>query len=285
MEEKVETPRSRIVPSPFPGMDPYLENPDWFPNLHDALITFIVGALMRCLPEPYYARSRQRVWLEYAHRQIEPDADVLHSGLGTSRLHGGQGGLAIADEVDVAEPVVVSVESIEQDPVQEPFVEIHRRDGSDDRLVASIEVVSPANKTPGNPGRQQYLAKQAEVLAGQAHLVEIDLLRGGTHVTAVPRGPAVEKAGTFEYHVCVHRFHQPNDYFVYPVRLEERLPGIAIPLLPGDPDVPLSLQAVFDRAYDEGPYHRTVRYGEAPIIPPLPSEQFEWVRRLTVARR
>ncbi len=39
--------------SPFPGMDPYLESLDWFPNLHDGLITFLVGALMRRLPEPY----------------------------------------------------------------------------------------------------------------------------------------------------------------------------------------------------------------------------------------
>ncbi len=213
--------------SPFPGMDPYLESPDWFPNLHDGLITFLVGALMRRLPEPYYARSRQM---------------------------------------------------IEHDPHEEPFVEIHRRDGSDDRLVASIEVVSPANKTVGNPGREKYLAKQAEVLAGQAHLIEIDLLRGGTHATAVPRDLAALKAGPFDYHVCVHRFDRPNDFFVYPIRLEQRLPGVSIPLLPGDPDVALSIQFVFDRAYEEGPYFRVVRYGEAPIIPPLRAEQLEWVK-------
>ena len=38
--------------SPFPGMDPYLESPDWFPNLHDGLITFLVGALNRGCPSP-----------------------------------------------------------------------------------------------------------------------------------------------------------------------------------------------------------------------------------------
>src|SRR5207237_8192151 len=143
----------------------------------------------------------------------------------------------------------------------------------DDRLVASIEVVTPANKTPGNPGREKYLAKQREVLGGQAHLIEIDLLRGGTHATAVPRDLALEKAGPFDYHVCVHRFDRPNAFFVYPIRMEQSLPGIASPLLPGDPDVPLALQTVLDRAYDEGPYSRVVRYGEAPIIPPLRAEQ------------
>ncbi len=76
------------MPSPFPGMDPYLEGPDWFPGLHDAMITFLVGTLMRRLPAPYYAKSTQRVWLEYTHKSIEPDADVLHSGRGSSRWRG-----------------------------------------------------------------------------------------------------------------------------------------------------------------------------------------------------
>jgi hypothetical protein len=67
-------------------------------------------------------------------------------------------------------------------------------------------------------------------------------------------------------------------YFVYPIRLEQRLPVIAVPLLPGDPDVRLSLQDVFDRAYDEGPYSRAIFYGEDPILPPLKTEQLEWVK-------
>jgi hypothetical protein len=259
-------------------MDPYLESPDWFPGLHDALITFLVGALMRRLPEPYYAKSTQRVWLEYTHKQIEPDADVLRSGLGSSHWRGVRGGVATAERIDLAEPVVVSVEMIDHDPYEEPFVEIRRRDGSDDRLVAAIEVLSPANKTSGNPGRESYLAKQREILAGETHLIEIDLLRGGTHTTAVPRELVVAKAGPFDYHVCTHRFDRPRDFFVYPIRLEQGLPGIAIPLLPGDPDIPLSLQSVFDRAYDEGPYHRVVRYGEAPIIPALRPERLAWVK-------
>jgi hypothetical protein len=258
-------------------MDPYLESPDWFPCLHDGLITFIVGALMRSLPEPYYARSRQRIWLDRAQRLIEPDADLFHSPRRAHRWQGGNGGIAIADEVELADPVVVPFESIDIDPFEEPFVEVRRRHGSEDRLVASIEIVSPANKTPGNPGRDSYRAKQQDILLGQVHLIEIDLLRGGTHVTAIARDLAVEKAGPFDYHACVYRFDRPGNFFFYPIRLEQKLPGIAIPLLPGDPDVPLSLQSAFDRAYDEGPYRRTVHYGEDPIIPPLEPKQLEWV--------
>jgi len=261
-------------------MDPYLESPDWFPALHDGLIVFMIGQLMRWLPEPYYARPRQRVWLEYTQRPIEPDADVLHSGSKTSRRERGNGGVAVAEDVELAEPVTVSVETIEHDPYEEPFVEIHRRQGGEDRLVSVIEVLSPANKTRGNTGREKYLEKQREVLTSQVHLIEIDLLRAGTHATAVSRELAIKKAGHFDYHICVHRFDRPRDFFVYPIQLEQRLPGIAMPLLPGDPDVPLSLQSVFDRAYDEGPYYRVVRYGETPIIPPLRAKQLKWVKAL-----
>src|SRR5690242_15063405 len=64
---------SRPMPSPFPGMDPYLESRDWFPCLHDSLITFIMESLQARLPETYYAQSSQRIWLEYSRRYVEPD--------------------------------------------------------------------------------------------------------------------------------------------------------------------------------------------------------------------
>jgi hypothetical protein len=265
-------------------MDPYLENPDWFPCLHDGLIFGALESLQARLPGPYYAQSTQRVWLEVSHRSVEPDVDVIHSGRRPSRWGENEGGVAIAEEIDVADPVVVSVEAIEHDPFEEPFIEVRRKEGSQVRLVASIEVLSPANKTIGNPGREKYLAKQQELLAGQVHLIEIDLLRGGTHATAVPRDIALAKTGPFDYHVCVHRSDRPNDFFIYPIGLEQGLPGIAIPLLAGDPDVALSLQAVFDRAYNAGPYRRAINYGEDRIVPPLRPEQLEWVKGRLPAR-
>ena len=257
------------MPSPFPGMDPYLESPDWFPCLHDGLIFGILESLQSRLPESYYAQSTQRVWLEVSHRSVEPDVNVIAAGRRSSPWETENGGVAVADHVELAEPVVVSVESVENDPYEESFIEIRRRQGSAIRLVASIEVLSPANKTLASPGREKYLNKQRETLAGQVHLVEVDLLRGGAHTTAVPRDIAIEKAGVFDYHVCVHRFDRPGNFLVDPIRLEDCLPGIAIPLLPGDPEVALSLQDVFDRAYNAGPYRRALSYQEEAIVPPL----------------
>ena len=83
--------------------------------------------------------------------------------------------------------------------------------------------------------------------------------------------------GPFDYHVSVRRFDRPTAFLVYPLSMRLRLPLLAIPLLPGDPDVTVDLQAVFDRAYDAGPYRREVDYGEDPVIPPFRPDQAKWV--------
>jgi hypothetical protein len=270
------------MPSPFPGMDPYLESPDWFPNLHHDLIFCIKQTLQIRLPGSYYAQSNQRVWLEYSRRYAEPDLEIVRSGKRPRKRS--RGGAAVA-EYQPAEPLVVTLETIEHGPFQESFIEIRRRKGKEVRLVTSLEVLSPSNKTAGNPAHEQYVAKQHEILGSEVHLVEIDLLRGGTHTSAVAREVAEAKGGSFDYHVSVHRFDRPTDYFVYPIQLEQRLPAITIPLLPGDPDVTLDLQTVFDQAYDAGPYNREVDYDEDTVVPPLRSDQLKWAAARRRTRR
>lgn len=261
------------MPSPFPGMDPYLESPDWFPDLHGTLITFIKGTLQQSLPESYYAQSSQRVWLEYSRRYVEPDVEVAHRTPKPRKRSRSGTSVAVFRE---AGPLVISVETIEHGPFKESFLEVRRRRGKQIQIVTSIEVVSPSNKKVANPGREKFLQKQRETLGSQTHLVEIDLLRGGKHTVAVPRNLVEAQAGSFDYLVSIHRFDRPKDFSVYPIVLSEPLPEIAIPLLPGDPDISLNLQAVFDRSYDLGPYRREIEYGRDPIIPRLNAEQTEW---------
>ena len=269
------------MPSPFPGMDPYLESPDWFPDLHDGMIiqyqrgTSSPSAQVVLCPVPPARLARSGT-----SGPVEPDVDVLRSGGAKPRRRrrdADAGGVAVAEPV-TSGPVVVSVGRIMGDPEHEPFLEIHRRQGPDDVVVAIVEILSPSNKTPGDHGRNVYVAKQQETLLSQVHLIEIDLLRAGTHATAVPLDLALAEAGSFDYHVCVHRSDHFTDFFVYPIKLESKLPVIAVPLLPGDPDVPLDLQAVFDRAYDAGPYDSAVRYDMATVEPPLRPDQEQWVK-------
>ena len=263
------------MPSPFPGMDPFLEHPAVFADLHDRLVVNLSDALQARLPEPYFAGIGSRIWVEASHRFIEPDVKVHRRNEEVDAGEEPAGGVAVATGVRT-KPVVVTVPHDER---RETFVQIfHGSDGA--RLVTAIEVLSLANKTAGEHGRELYQRKQRDVLDSKTHLVEMDLLRGGEHTTAVPLKLARSEAGPFDYHVCIHRFDNLEDYFVYPVLLAERLPEIAIPLLPGDPDIALDLQAVFHRCYDTGPYRRAVRYRLSAVVPLLNAEQERWAARL-----
>jgi hypothetical protein len=269
------------MPSPFPGMDPFLEHPDIFPDVHDSLTTYLREFLQTRLPEPYFAAIGRRIWVEVSRPYIGRDVHVLRPRQ-ESPARRGTGPAVAVTVLEAAQPVLVRVLHDER---REPFVEIFTRGEEGKRLVTSIEVLSLANKTPGEHGRELYLRKQSEILDSRVHLVEIDLLRGGQHATAVPRDLALEVAGPFDYHVSVHPFDSLEDYYVYPIWLGARLPVVAIPLLPGDPAVPIDLQAVFDRCYDAGPYRREIRYHADAIVPPLRPDQDEWARTLLDAAR
>jgi hypothetical protein len=271
------------MPSPFPGMDPYLERLRWFRGLHNNLITIIQEALQPLLPAPYFALTGELIWMEGSERRVEPDVDVLRPSPVRPRevMEGGEeGGVAPLVSETEAEPVVVMVPQSPEQERTEPYLEIYARRDGEDRLVTSIKILSASNKTLGSEGRQKYLEKQQEILSGQVNLVEIDLLRGGAHTSAVPHWLARDKAGPFDYHVSVRRFDRPGEFLVYPIPLPRQLPLIRIPLLPGDPAIPIRLQAVFQHAYDAGPYRRAVRYSQDPIDPALTPAQAAWAAQL-----
>ena len=264
------------MPSPFPGMDPFLEHPSLFPDLHDRLITYLSEELNRSLPQPYYAGIAARVWVEQSGRSIEPDVRVQRPRESNGSAGGGrgasEGGVALAEAVG-AKPVLVYAPLVER---REPFVEIY--DGSGEgRLVTAVEVLSPSNKAPGDHGQGLYQRKQDELLHGSVHLIEIDLLRGGEHTVAAPRNLAVARVGHFDYLICTHLSNSFGEFLIYPVRLEDRLPRIAVPLLPGAGAVAVELQPLLDRCYDAGRYAQRVRYNSAPV-PPLTAEQDGWAR-------
>ena len=259
------------MPSLFPGIDPYLESLDWFPDLHDSLITFVKGTLQQRLPEFYYAQSSQRVWLEYSQRYVEPDLEVVRSGQEARRR--GSGGIAVAEPLP-AEPLVVSVETIEHGPFEASFVEIRRRKGKDVRLVASIEILSLSNKSPGNPGREKYLSKQRKIVRASPTWSKSTCF-AAAFTRRLSRKVAVAKAGPFDYHVSIHRFERPKDFFVYPITSRIDCPSFRFRSFRGILTPPWTSQP-FLTGLRFGPYLKEVAYGEDPIIPPLTAEQAEW---------
>jgi hypothetical protein len=264
------------MPSPFLGMDPYLENPEFFPGLHDRLINELSADLQKSLPPAYYAEIRSRVWVDYVERPFEPDVNVVRN---LRRIEPPENGVEIVVGVGADPVVVVAPEFAADDEDRELYAEIYTIQG-ERRLVTAIEVLSPSNKARGTDGRHLYIRKQREIIDSKTHLVEIDLLRGGAFTTAVPRKRAVEEAGWFDYHVCIHRYDELGKFFIYPIPLRQRLPQIAIPLSPGDAPVNLDLQAVFDRCYDAGPYARLSPYVGRIPEPPLRPEDAVWATQL-----
>lgn len=261
------------MPSPFPGMDPYLEAPSVYPGLHDQLITHLAEFLQSRLPEPYYAKGNQRVWLEYAEGTRIPDVSVLRTGRPASYQTQAEGGIAVAEM-----PVKITAPYLPWDEFRETFLEIYSKVDDQPLLVTAIELLSPINKSPSQQSRAAYREKQGELLRSKVHLVEIDLLRAGTPTTAVPHKELVQRCGQVDYHVCVHYFDQPADFFIYPIQLPDKLPKVSVPLLPGDPPVEVDFQAIFDRCYDRGPYRREVNYAKDPPPPALSPERLAWVK-------
>jgi hypothetical protein len=257
-------------------MDPFLEHPLFFPDLHGAMHSYIRESLQAVLPAPYFAVINERLWVESSARPIEPDSVVIHrQGNGS-----GQGGSATA----VATRTQPLVFEVVDDERREMFVEVRTRLPDDnERIVTAIEVLSPTNKTPGEKGRNLYVEKQKEVLDSDIHLVEIDLLRGGMHTTPMSLEQLQHKVGQFDYHVSVHRFDERGRFYIYAWKLDSPLPEIAVPLLPGDGGVPLDLQAVFTRCYDTGPYRRRVRYDVARLDPSLDEKRATWAKQLVAA--
>jgi hypothetical protein len=213
----------------FPGMDPYLEHPQLWPGVHNALVVYLRDQLQPRLRPRYVAAIEEPVFVE--------------------------------EELEVREWYI-------------EILDLH----SGKRVVTVIEVVSPANKFSGT-GRRSYETKQQEVFQSTTHLVEIDLLRAGQHVVAVPEW-RIRGGQPYDYLVCVNRAQGLRDWYdLYPRRLRERLPRVGIPLAGDDSDVPLDIQAGIAQVYEAGSYRDRIDYS-SPCHPPLSADDQAWTSEL-----
>jgi hypothetical protein len=282
-DNRAEQFEDKSMPSPFPGMDPYLEAPGIWPDVHERLAHEISTHLNQELPAPYYAKLEVRLETgiidegEGRHR-IVPDVAVVR----TPRA-GQPGGLQTRD-VPRREPSPHHELFVFHEPIRHQFVEI--RDGTrNHKLITLIEIVSPSNKRPGED-RQAYQRKQAEVLASDASLVELDLLRGGERLPPAPKAKeyVAEMRPPPDYLVTVSpawlRGGEGLGHHLYPVGLRDPLPCIPVPLREGDKEVLLDLQYLFNRVYDGGPYRRGAVDYARPPQPTLTTRATTWARRL-----
>lgn len=260
--------------SPFPGFDPYVQ-PFWR-DVHSRLIAYTAEAFSGRMPGDLRARIEERLVVEKPfeippwQRDVVPDLFVVERRKGASWRGASteeEGGLALAEPLEF--------KTLAQ-PTRETFIEIIEP-GTGGRVVTVIEFLSPTNKTPGE-GMEMYLAKQREYRRAGVSLVEIDLIRGGRHVIALPKSAVPEKMTTWP-RICVVEGWRKTSMKLYPISPRERMPVFAVPLREDDPPVALDLQAVFARCFEVGEYGLDIDYRQDPK-PPLSSEDAAWADAL-----
>ncbi len=160
------------MPSPFSGIDPYIECQDFWPDFHVDFIGTLRRAINEQLPEPYVARIDERMNL------VELPQEEVRQGPGQATAATSQGTLTL-------EPVTIPLKFLEE--YREVFIEILHRPNH--KVVAVVEVLSPANKA-GNT-RRDYLAKRNGLMNREVHLIELDFLDGAVASRWSDRCPQV----------------------------------------------------------------------------------------------
>ncbi len=255
------------MPSPFPGMDPYIESWIW-EDFHARLIPAIYDKLNPALPKRYIASTELYI------TQVDPSNDDEQFPLTGPDLH-------IAErETAFSGAAVATAEA----PINTTIALISRKrryikivDQEERRVVTVIEVLSPSNKTGGDNG-EAYRLKRQEFLGGEVSLVEIDLLRSGQRPPLGEPVPAIT-----DYYILVHRSWRRTRLAIWPFSVREAIPPVHVPLDPDVQDVVLDLRSCIDHVYDFGRYGEQFDYSRPPR-PPLREPDATWARDLLASR-
>ena len=255
------------MPSPFPGMDPYLEEPSLWPDVHTTLLVEMRTALNAILPERYGTFIDRYVWLHEPDAEArtllgKPDTFIAERG-----LTGGQMGVA------TLAPAVVILPAVRRQG-QRYLRIIDRRNR---RVVTVLELLSPSNKETGSD-RENYLTKRNEYLAAGTNLVEIDLLRGGQRLPLGEPNPAPA-----DYYVLVSRASEFPRAGIWPFSVRDPFPPVLVPLNPEDQPVTLDVKACLDLVYDKARYDLELDYS-VPPVPPLREPDAAWASQLLASR-
>jgi hypothetical protein len=256
------------MPSPFPGMNPWLEQEGLWQDFHTKFLTAINERLVQQVRPRYVVILEQHLFI---HELPAEDESIRRAGRADLSLvrplseagGGGAIGGAVLEAPAEVQLVVPEVERV-------PYLEI--RDRRSREIVCVVEMLSPSNKR--GEDRRQYLAKREDLLHSAAHLVEIDFLRGGRAMPLTHRPDCA-------YSVLVSRVEARPLAGFWPIPLRQRLPVIPIPLRKPDGDATIDLQETLDRVYDAYGYEDFLYEGSPD--PPLSAEDEPWSRPFRTA--
>jgi hypothetical protein len=256
------------MPSPFPGVDPFIEDQGLWQDFHHTFINYWREAIAAVLPDDYVVRIDERFeiveTLQPVARHRLPDIAIVQTedeAASPKPWSSPPSGLRVVEPVRIPQLV--------EDAQRESYLEILRL--PDRKLVTILELLSPTNKT--GRGRLSYLTKRNEILLNGIHLVELDLLLGGERLVMLEEPPASE------YYAYISRAGCDSACEVYPLRLNLPLPSLPIPLLAKDGDVWIDVQQVLETAFQRGRYDKELDYTR-PLSLPLADELRVWAQRL-----
>jgi Protein of unknown function (DUF4058) len=251
-----------LVPSPFPGMDPYLEHPALWPGVHNGLIAALQLSLAPRLRPRYYVAIEERLYITEPDRRVfvgRPDLAVV--------------GQSAAETVMKPSPSASSVLTVQvplPDEVRETYLEV--RETGTDYVLTVLEILSPTNKRAGR-GRRIYEDKRMEVLASKTPLVEIDLVRTGEPM------PIMGHDSASNYRILVSRGDCRPNATLYAFGVRQAIPPFPLPLKPDDQEPTLDVGEILHDLYDRAGYDLRLDYTGAPD-PPLPPDEAAWADRL-----
>lgn len=252
--------------SPFPGMDPYLEHPTLWPDVHNRLIAAIADAVSPRIAPDYYVGLERRAYV------LSPDDMAM--------IYLGRPDIAVIQpefrqptaRLPLAAAGVYEIELLMNDEVSENYLEV--REVKTGRVITVLELLSPANKLH-TKGRADYIFKREYILSSQTHLVEIDLLRAGE---PMPMNSSRRREG--DYRIIVSRASHRPKALLYPFTLRQRIPTFDLPLLPGDREPAVELNNILHDLYERARFDLRLDYAQPPL-PPLSEADTVWAQELT----
>lgn len=252
------------MPSPFPGMNPYLELPALWHEFHNRLIVAISDALTPYLQPKYYIAVETRTYLDDDNPDLLvgiPDALMLGASKPASTQQEAAATQTCPKQIQLPMPV----------EVKQRYLEV--REVSTHQVITVIEILSPKNKRYG-VGRTAYEKKRQLVLASESHLIEIDLLRENTPM------PMIGVEVTSDYRIVVSRGTTRPIADLYEFQLTDPIPDFSLPLKLDDPELTVDLQTIVLGVYDRGSYQFRIDYHQSVPPPKLSQANQQWVDEL-----
>ncbi len=237
---------------PFPGMNPYLEDPELWPGVHGRLIVAIADYLSPQLRPKYFVAIEERIYQTTGDDKLLvgiPDVIVQNS---QAAINPKIPNLTVAATALQPKTVTVPIPEI----VKERYLEV-RKVGTKE-VVTVIEILSPKNKRTGE-GRNAYETKRQRVLGSSTHLVEIDLLRTGEPMLVFGDGTQND------YRILISRAKNRPQSDLYTFNLPDAIPFFPLPLRTGDSEPLVDLQSLLAGIYDRASYDLVIDYSQQPV--------------------